>query len=127
MAWYWDPTYPWYMRNVGLVYVPGASACALMAAGSWLAPTALETQSLVLIFSVIGLGGTAFLAIIATVLVWRRPPEFLKPDWLRAEEARRGPPPAGAGWIRWFDRLVTASVLIPVAFVITLVIVEILT
>lgn len=131
LAWYWDPTYPWYMRNAGLIYVPTGMACALLAAGGWLAPTALESESPVLIFSVIGLGGLAFLAIIATVLVWRRPPEFLKPDWLREEEARRGPPPAADGWIRWFDRLVTASVLIPVAFVvvgtITIVIVQILT
>lgn len=129
-AWYWDPTYPWHMRNIGLAYLPGAMAIALLAAGSWLAPTALETRSPLLVFLGIGLGGAAFLMIIATLLVWRRPPEFLKPDWLRAEEARRGPPPAGSGWIRWFDRVVTASVLIPVAFVvvgtIAIVIVQIL-
>lgn len=111
---YWDPTYPWYIRNVAFMQVPGAIGMGALAGIGWVAPTALATRSPPLVIlgmaCMLALGIAALLA----ALWWRRPPTFLKPDWLRQEETLHGPPASGAGWISWFDRVVTATMVIVV-------------
>lgn len=111
---YWDPTYPWYLRNAAFMQAPGAIGLGALAGIGWVAPTALATKSPPLVILGLGLILTFGIAALMAAMWWRQPPTFLKPDWLRQEEALRGPPARGQGWISWFDRVVTATFVIVV-------------
>jgi hypothetical protein len=97
---YWDATYPWYIRNAVFMMAPGGIAFLLsVPAGFLFATGRLLEGSIGLLLS------CGFIVGFWIAVNWaRRPPDFMKPDWLRAEELRRGPQPAAIGAARWIDR-----------------------
>lgn len=84
---YWSEKMPFYARNHPFAFGPLGLGAACM-------PVALvATQSAeVSRDGLLSLALPGWFAFILLALVWAwHPPEFMKPAWLREEEARRGP------------------------------------
>ncbi len=97
---YWDPTIPWYIRNAVFGFAPTGVAALAAAVIGLAGTTDTLTGAFVALPFILSLGPVFLL-----VILWaRRPPDFLKPDWLRAEEAVRGGQPSTTGAARWIDR-----------------------
>jgi hypothetical protein len=82
---YFNRELPGYMRNASFAFIPGGLAFLLIVAGAWLASRSralgLETDPLANVLIVLG--------VLAFGVFFRwlfRPPEWTKPDWLRAHE-----------------------------------------
>lgn len=110
---YWDATMPWYIRNAVFGFAPTglvllASAVIVLAVGA-----GSLTGAFVALPFMLSLGPLLLL-----VILWaRRPPDFLKPEWLRREEAARGGQPQATGVARWIDRVVLLLGIAAAAFV----------
>lgn len=110
---YWDATMPWYIRNAVFGFAPTgvvllASAVIGLAVGA-----GSVTGAFVALPFMLSLGPLFLL-----VILWaRRPPEFLKPEWLRDEEAARGAQPQATGAARWIDPAVLLLGVAAAAFV----------
>ena len=77
--WYTRRDLPFYVRNIAFGMIPYA-----LVFGSWFALFALAHAGLDVAAAIVGYGSFVFFAI---GLWWTiRPPEFLKPDWMRANE-----------------------------------------
>lgn len=108
---YWDSTMPWYIRNVAFGLAPGGVVILVMLTAGLAASSNTLVGAGVSIALAIALGPMFLL-----VILWaRRPPDFLKPDWLREEEGRRGGQPPATGVARWIDRAVLLIALLAVA------------
>jgi hypothetical protein len=76
--WYRDPEMPWFLRNGGFALIPfGIAILALIAAAVTSDEKAVSAVCVV-VFVVGLLGGLVFMI---------RPPEWVKPDWVRREES----------------------------------------
>ncbi len=84
--WYFDPELPVFIRNLPFMALPGGLAMLML-----FSLFVLEDQRLGAVSSPLqAVALVSFEILLVTALVWLfRPPRFLKPEWLRAEEERR--------------------------------------
>ena len=82
--WYFDRTQPAYVRNLPFIALP--SSLLLGASALILGLHQLEDAWAEAV--VAGAGLAAFTALVLALIWVQRPPEFLKPAWLRTEEHR---------------------------------------
>lgn len=83
--WYFDRTQPAYVRNLPFIALP---ASLFFGAGALI--IGLHQMEDAWADAVVAVAGLAAFTALVLALIWaHRPPEFLKPDWLRAEERPR--------------------------------------
>ena len=89
---YWDEDAPWYLRNLPFALLPLASSAAFLVLSYFSTLVGLPARVENVLFLVCALGFVGF-ALLAVAFA-RKPPEWTKPDWLRAEEVSRRAPPS---------------------------------
>lgn len=101
---YWDSSTPWYLRNLPFAGVPlGSSALFLVLTYLVsLAPLRVRFEMLAVLAGILGFLTTALVA----VRWMSKPPEWMKPEWLRLKERSHPPPPArpARGFLGVLDR-----------------------
>ena len=112
VAHYRNPQLPTYLRNGALVAWPSGVAFLTLGVGAALT---LLGDSIWLFLAALTLMAVGF-ALVVVCLVWAyRPPNWLKPLWLRVEEEATGPPEQAGGLARAIDYL-------PLGFIVVLLI-----
>jgi hypothetical protein len=81
--WYFDEESPWYIRNFVFAVLPSSAFWILVGAALIMFDRVPEWMA----WSTVAAGSVC--ALVAFVVMYR-PPEMMKPRWLRDEEARRG-------------------------------------
>ncbi len=82
---YFDKSWPFYYRNRAFVLIPGGITFLLWGIGSVFAEVS-DGQWLLVEAALVILG---LLAVPIAIVLQYRPPDWLKPAWLREEERRR--------------------------------------
>jgi hypothetical protein len=115
---YWNVDLPWYIRNgpfamfpVGVMFICGVGLLVVQ-----YLPATLHVAA-------VGLLTVGFLGSFLVAVAWtRRPPQSLKPQWLRIQQDQRKAPGATPGLAGVFDRILATFVVGTVVVVLAIVV-----